>query len=312
MNQVVITGATGPLGIALCKYLAELGISVTAIARPGSRRRADIPVSQKIQIIECDLGDLFSLSDKIGYNYDTFFHIAWDTGSREIVNDPLIQSRQVIYPLDAVRLAHNLGCRAFVGAGSQGEYGNSGSLLAPDSPERPVSSYSIAKYAAGKLSRQLCESFGMRHCWGRILSLYGPFDKETTSIMYCVYTLLKGERPVLTKSEQMWDFIYSVDCAKAFYLIATKGRHGMAYPIGTGKARSMKEYFECIRGYINPSLKLGFGEKPYAPNQLMLLCSDNTVLKTDTGFEPEYTFEEGIRETIEWAKKRVQTENNSG
>lgn len=86
----------------------------------------------------------------------------------------------------------------------------------------------------------------------------------------------------------------------------------MAYPLGSGKARPLKEYFECIKNYINPSLKLGFGEKPYVLNQVMLLCADNTVLKNDTGFEPEYTFEEGIRETIEWAKNRVQKGNNNG
>jgi len=69
INQVVVTGVTGPLGIALCKYLSELGISVTAIAHPGSSRNADIPVSNQIQVVECGLADLSSLTEKLKHNY---------------------------------------------------------------------------------------------------------------------------------------------------------------------------------------------------------------------------------------------------
>ncbi len=121
--------------------------------------------------------------------------------------------------------------------------------------------------------------------------MYGPFDRETTGAMFCINALLQGKKPSLTKSEQQWDYIYSRDCAKALYLIAEKGRHGAAYPVGSGQARPLSEYFECIRDCIDPSLPLGIGEKPYPPGQIMHLCADITELTKDTGFMPEYSFE---------------------
>jgi len=306
MKQVIITGVTGPLGMALVHYLAQNGINMTLVVRPGSKRNASIYISDRTQVVECNLAEIQTLSGRLPHQYDVFFHLGWETASREITNDPFVQSRNILYTLDAVRLAHDLGCKVFVGAGSQAEYGRPDGLLAADTPANPETSYGIAKYASGKLSRQLCETFGIRHCWCRILSIYGPFDRETTGAMYCIYSLLKGQKPSLTKAEQMWDYIYSADCAKALYLIAEKGRHGAAYPVGSGQARPLREYFEYIRDCINPLLPLSIGDKQYPNGQVMRLCADIAVLMKDTGFAPEYSFETGIRETIEWAKKKVQ------
>ena len=311
MKQAIVTGVTGPLGSALVKYLSGLGVSVTAVVRPGSKRNTDIPVSDRVCVVECDLVDLSSLAKRLLKKHDVFFHLGWNTASREITNDPFVQASNIIYTLNAVQLAHDLGCEVFVGAGSQSEYGREG-LLTENTPATPKTSYGISKYAAGKLSRQLCEVFGIRHCWCRILSIYGPFDRETTGIMYCIYSLLKGEKPLLTKAEQAWDYIYSVDCAKALYSVAKNGKHGAAYPLGSGKAYPLREYFECIRDYIDPLLPLGIGDKQYSNEQIMYLCADISVLTKDTGFVPEYSFEAGIKETINWAKKRAEKGNVNG
>ena len=60
---------------------------------------------------------------------------------------------------------------------------------------------------------------------------------------------------------------------------------------------------EAIRNAINPSLPIGFGEVEYYPGQVMYLCADTSSLTGDTGFAPEYTFEQGIRETVDWFRE---------
>ncbi len=304
IRQVILTGATGPIGIALTKYLIAKGISLTVLTRPGSKRNIDIPVSERVRIFNCDSVDFTSLSAKLERRYDAFFHLGWDTASREVVNDSFLQARNIIYTLEAVKLAHSAGCKVFVGTGSQAEYGRTKGRLKPDTPANPETSYGIAKYAAGRLSLKLCESLRMRHCWARILSVYGPHDRETTAIMYCISSLLKGEKPSLTKGEQVWDYLYSADCARALYLIAKKGKHGAVYVVGSGKGRPLREYFECTRDAINPKLMLGIGEKSYSDKQLMHLSADISSLTRDTGFKPGYSFARGLKETIAWAKTR--------
>ena len=53
----------------------------------------------------------------------------------------------------------------------------------------------------------------------------------------------------------------------------------------------------------DPNLSLDFGSVPYYPNQVMYMCADIEDLKKDTGFEPEHTFDEGIKKTIQWIKE---------
>ena len=294
MDNVIVTGATGPLGLALCEYLDRLNISVFAIVRPNSARKKYLP--SRVRVFERDLDNLLSLNVKA----DAFFHLGWSTETRETVADPIPQAKNIFQTINAVRLAQYSKCKVFVGAGSWVEHGYVTRPITPDTMESPQSAYGIAKYAAGKLSRTLCQRYGIRHCWARILSIYGPYDKDTTAFVYFINCLLKGEKPLLTEGSQTWDFIYSADCAKAMYLIAEKGKDGAIYPVGTGYAPPIREYFEYIRDRISPCMPLVFGERPYAKNQVMLLCADITELYKDTGFEPDYSFEEGIEKMIEW------------
>jgi UDP-glucose 4-epimerase len=308
MKQAIITGATGPLGFALANYLSERDVTVTAILHPGSKRIADVPVSDSCCVIECDLSALALLETQLPKTYDTFFHLGWDaTESRESRNNPSIHALNILYTLDAVKLAYTSGCKTFVGAGTQSEFLREEGFPVTAAPAATQESYGIAKYAAGKLSLRLCEQYGMRHGWARIFSIYGPVERPTTALMYCIHTLLKGEKPSLTKGEQIWDYLYSVDCARALYLIAKKGRHGVAYAVGSGHAQPLREYFECARDCIDPSLLLGLGEKEYPPGEITHLCADIQALTEDTGFVPEYSFEKGIRETIEWVKNNMGT-----
>ena len=62
-----------------------------------------------------------------------------------------------------------------------------------------------------------CNNLGMRHEWCRIVSLFGPFDGEYTLISSLIASLKKGEKFKTTKCDQIWDYIYSKDAARAFY-----------------------------------------------------------------------------------------------
>jgi nucleoside-diphosphate-sugar epimerase len=307
-GRAIVTGATGPLGIALAKYLERHDVEVTAVVNPSSKRICDVPASDLIHVAECDLSNLASLEIRLSHEYDTFFHLGWDaTACRITRDDPYAHALNIRFALDAVKVAHVLGCKTFVGAGSYSEFFRTDASPESENIAFAEESYGIAKYAAGRLSLRLCGQLGMRHCWARILSIFGPGERETTALMYCIYTLLEGRKPSLTGGEQLWDYLYSGDCARAFYMIAEKGRHGAAYCLGSGRSLPLKEFFRRTRDCIDPTLPLGIGEKEYPPGQIMRLCADTQTLTKDTGFVPEYSFEEGIRETIEWARKKLES-----
>lgn len=304
MDRVMLTGPTGAIGIAFIQYCIEQNTEVYAICRRNSRRICRIPKHPLVHPLECNLEELKELDTTNLPSCQVFYHFGWDATIGEDRDNASLQLKNIEYTLDAVALAERLGCQAFVGAGSQAEYGRFEGSLNADIPVFPENGYGIAKLCAGQLSRLECNKRGIRHIWTRILSVYGPYDSDKTMITTTIEKLLSGEMPALTKGEQKWDYLYSADAARALYLLGEKGRNNKIYCIGSGQAMPLADYIRIMRDAVNPEAELGFGQVPYGEKQVMYLCADITDLKEDTGFKPEVSFEEGVGRTIAWMKTR--------
>lgn len=306
MKNVIVTGATGMIGSTMIEEMLKNDIAVTAVIRPGSPKRDNLISHPNLTIIECDIDQLLTLKEILVSKYDTFYHFAWNGTYGESRNDIYLQTKNIKNAIDAVELAACLGCRTYIGAGSQAEFGPVTGKLSDIQPKNPSSGYGIAKLAACNLTKIKCEQLGIRHSWGRIVSTYGPRDNDYTMIMSAISSMLVGERLAFTKGEQIWDYLYVEDCAHAFYLIGKCGKHGKAYTIGSGKTRQLKEFINAIREVVNPDVEIGLGEREYFPDQVMELCADISELEKDTGFEPRTSFEDGIKKTLEWYEHTKQ------
>jgi nucleoside-diphosphate-sugar epimerase len=296
IQKIIVTGATGAVGSAVVRRAIENDMDVTCIVHQGSKRLGNLPQSDKVHIVECDLQDYRALS--LNGQYDAFIHLSWEKTVGVSRDDAEVQTRNIQYTLDAVYLAKRCGCSVFVGAGSQAEYGVLSVDLTSNLSVKPESGYGVAKYAAGKLSAMLCKSLGLRHNWIRILSVYGPNDGENTLISYVIRELRAGRSPELTRCEQMWDYLYADDAGDALLAIAKSGKDGKVYPLGSGTGRKLFEYIEDIRQLIDYSVDVKYGAKEYYPHQPMHLVADISELTKDTGWEPAINFKEGIYELI--------------
>jgi nucleoside-diphosphate-sugar epimerase len=303
LDKVAITGPTGMIGLALINLLLKKDIEIFVISRQKSDRIVNIPKSDKINVIKSDLSKLYSISSKIPNDCDTFFHLGWTGTLRNKRNDPFVQELNIQYTLDAVKLANDLGCETFVGAGSQAEYGIVNQKLFDNTPINPIMAYGIAKYAAGKLSKYLCDDLKIKHVWGRVLSVYGPGDNNHTLIMSCIKSLLNSEKFSTTEGKQLWDYMYSEDCANALLSMAEKGKHGNTYCICSGEVKYIRDYIEIIKSNFPSSLPIGYGDLKYPNNQIMYLHGDISKLYKHSGFKPKISFENGIKKTINWFKK---------
>ena len=257
-------------------------------------------------MVPCDAAELAALPELIPEKADAFFHFAWTHTIGPGRNDMPAQIENIRYTIAACRAAAQLGCQVFIGAGSQAEYGRVEGVLTAHTPCFPENGYGMAKLCAGQMSRVECQALGMAHIWTRILSVYGPHDGPATMISGTIRKLLHGEKPALTAGIQQWDYLYAGDAADAFYALAVNGQDGKVYPLGSGVARPLRDYIEALRNTIDPALPLGLGEIPYSPLQVMHLQADTSALQADTGWYAATTFEEGIRKTIEWARKETK------
>ena len=305
MKKAVITGPTGAVGMALIQCLSDNGIDVVAVVRPGSARADRIKESEHVSVVYCDLKELDKLPSRIEGGADVFYHFAWDGTCGDSRNNMYLQNNNVKYALDAVDAAYELGCNTFIGAGSQAEYGRFEGELNASVPAFPENGYGIAKLCAGQMTRIACQQKGIRHIWTRILSVYGPYDGDKTMVSSTIIKLMNSEKPSCTKGEQMWDYLYSKDAARAFMMLADGGVDGKVYCLGGGMARPLKDYINLIRGAVGNDVEIGFGDIPYSDKQVMHLCADINELTKDTGFTPIYTFEQGIEETVGWWRSHL-------
>lgn len=298
INKVVITGPTGAVGVALINEFISKNVEIYAICRVNSKRINNIPKHRLVHIIECNMNQYKSLVSVLPHDIDVFYHFAWDGTYGESRNNPLVQTKNIEYSMDSVFLAKELNCKVYVGAGSQSEYGHSNEVKGPTDYCFPDNFYGAAKLSTSHMTRVYCSQLGIKHIWCRIFSLFGPYDGEYTMIMSSIKKMLNNEDCKFTAGDQIWDYIYSKDAAKAFRLVAEKGIDGSVYCIASGQTRPLKEYIKSMHKLVNINCKILLGAIPYYEHQAMNLTADISNLKSDTGFEPKYTFEEGIKDLV--------------
>ena len=292
MKKIVVTGATSMLGVATIEECLKNDIEVVAVVHRNSKNFYRLPKSARLQIMEANLNEFANIIPNFN-DADVFYHFAWAATTHEGRTNVDIQETNIRYTLDAVRLAKKCGCHKFIFAGSQAEYGLSNKPLNRDTPIRPFTAYGVSKFAAGKLAEMLCDSLDIKFVWARILSVYGANDGVNTLISYVIDCYRKNIQPVLTPCEQIWDYLYSEDAARAFRLLGECSTESV-YVIGSGIGLPLKKYLETIYRLMKSNVPLNFGGKHYAKNQVMYLKADISDLKRDTGFEPQISFEEGI------------------
>lgn len=293
-----ITGATSMLGVATIKNCISKNISVLAFVRKGSSKIERLPSSPLVKIVECDLAQMKDFDgDKL--SADVFIHFGWAFTDKTGRNDVSKQLENVQYTIDAVHLAKKLGCRKFVGAGSQAEYGTPNTILKEDTPVNPVVPYGVAKYAAGRFAKIECEKVGMEYNWVRILSVYGTNDLPGTLISQLIYNAKNNIPMGLSGCEQTWDYLFEDDAGRAFVAIAEKGVDGKVYNLGSGVGRKLKDFVQDVIDVVNPDYVPDYGKYAYSVTQPFMLQADVSNLVDDVNWSAKIQFMDGIARILD-------------
>lgn len=302
LKTIAITGASSMIGAAVIKAAVARGIKVLAFVRSGSKRLGQIPKSPLVQIFECDLDKMsgFDLALLRGQTADCFFHLGWGWTDHQGRTLPQKQALNIQASLDAAGLAQKMGCKKFIGAGSQAEYGRSSVPLNDKVPCWPEVPYGICKLAAGRLCAIACEQAGMQFNWVRILSVYGANDSEATLVRTYIKNCKENLPMDLGPCSHPWDFLYADDAGEALLAIAQNGADQKTYCLGSGAARPLKEFLADIKSVVNPAYSgERFGAVPYGPKSLRFLQADISDLTADTGWTPKTSFIDGIKKTVQ-------------
>ena len=182
--------------------------------------------------------------------------------------------------------------------GTLGEEGlfTEGTPLAPNSP------YSASKASADLMVRAYYETYGMPINITRCSNNYGPYQ-HTEKLIPLMITNCKANKklPLYGDGMQVRDWLYVEDHCSAIDTVLHKGKIGEVYNIGGNNEKANREIVKLVIDRLNKSEELieYVADRPGHDRRYAI---DNSKITRELGWQPKYTFEEGIEKTINWYK----------
>ncbi len=301
MKSAIVTGAAGFVGKAVVKELIKNNVHVFAVDLPSSPKD-DLP--KEVEIVEADFTQYRLLTNLLRRSEaEVFYHFAWAGTSGQARSDIALQLSNVSASCEAVKIASSLGCKRFVFPASIMQF-EADALLEMEQSPGESAIYSVSKKAADSMARITAAKYGIEYVAGLISNIYGPGETSPRLVNSTIRKLLNGEHTSFSPGEQLYDFIYSEDAARAFYFIGNAGKSGAMYYIGNQAPRPLKEFLLEIRDVVSPGTKLGIGEISFSGISLTYREFDMKRLHRELGFEPKVSFQEGIKQTAEWIARQ--------
>lgn len=284
----IITGATSFIGLELIDYLLANNHSVVAVCRPNSKNLSYIPSG--VEIVTAEMSDYGNLHKEIS-TADVFINLAWGgTGhdGRDVVD---VQNDNVTYTTAAMFAADKIGCKLFVEAGSQAEYGSTIEPQSEDSVCNPFSEYGKAKLKVKEELFKISEQIGIKYIHLRIFSIFGENDHPWTLVMSAIDKMLKNEQVDLSPCTQNWNFVYVKDAVKIItklcdHAISTNGFTHEVYNIASRDSRILKDFVEEMKAITKSKSVLNYGA--ITPSNLVSLQPIISKMESASGIY-EYT-----------------------
>lgn len=313
MKKVLVTGADGFIGSHLTELLLEQGYDVRAFAFYNSFNSwgwLDALPKEKLEEVDVFTGDI---RDPNGIReamkgVDQVFHLAaliaipFSYHSPDSYVDTNIKGT-----LNVLQAARDLELSRIIVTSTSEVYGSAKYVpIDENHPYQGQSPYSATKIGADRLAESFYRSFNMPISIVRPFNTYGPRQSARAVIPTIITQLLSGKKEIkLGSLLPTRDFNYVKDTANGFIEIAKSGKTiGEEINIATEREISIGELAEELIRQINPNAKIICDNERIRPDksEVNRLLGSNKKISELTNWSPKYTFEEGMKETIEWFK----------
>lgn len=301
MEKVIITGADGFVGSYTVQHFLNNGKKVLALDMGPEARR--LKEHNNLIYKQCDITNINAMLEIIPQGeYDTFIHFAWVGSAGPARVDYNLQMQNALNTVECLKAAKELGCSRFVCAGSIMEYEVEAAIHSQGSHPGMGYIYGMGKHIAHCMCKSVAANIGIELIWPMITNAYGVGEFSPRFVNTTLRKIINGEPLQFTAATQNYDFVYVSDVAKAFYLVAEKGKPFYEYMIGSGNARPLKEFILEMVAACGPEAKPLFGDVPFTGTNMPLSTFSIDAIKNDCGFEIEVPFGEGTKMTMDWLK----------
>lgn len=304
LNTLVIGGA-GYIGAHLVPMLVSTGRQVTVLGRKAAPMHE---LQEGAVYVEGDFGQA-ELLQRLLDRHQEVVHLAYATVPNTSYENPLADLLQNLPP--TVQLFSEVAARGgkLVLVSSGGTvYGEAISLpMREDHPTRPISPYGVTKLTLENYAYLYSVTRGLNYVCVRPANAFGegqrPFVGQGFISTAMASVMLGKPIRVFGRTGAVRDYIHVSDLAAGIAHALDKGRLSETYNIGTGHGMSTLDVVEAIRPLMQEiGCEINIEYLPERAFDVKANVLDYTRLQTQTGWEPQVGFSEGLRRTCEWLK----------
>jgi GDP-L-fucose synthase len=305
-KKIVVTGGSGFIGTHYLTKLLEKG----AIVKTHTHKKPLQIQNDKLEVLEnidlTKLEDCFKLIEGADYVIHSGGKIAHPS---TVPTDIQISMQNIMVLGNVLEASYKSNVKKFLDLNSSTGYPDIRRPLTEDEfwidePYKAYFGYGWMRRYREKLMEHVSKFSNMEIALARGTAIYGPNDNFNPKTCHVVPALIKrvldGEDPFIVwgTADVVRDFLYVKDVVKAALLVLEKGESMRPYNVGSGVAITVEDIVNAILKATNKNPKVIYDASK--PTTIPFRMVSTERLTNELGFIPDYTFEEGIKETVEW------------
>ena len=308
MQKVLVTGADGLIGSHLTEMLLEQGYKVKALSYYNSFNDWGWLNSVKHPELEVVTGDVRDphFCKHITQDVEIIFHLAALIAIpySYVAPDSYVDTN-IKGTLNICQAAKENGVKKVLVTSTSEVYGTARYVpIDENHPKQPQSPYSATKIGADAIAMSFYNAFALPVVLVRPFNTYGPRQSARAIIPTIITQIANGKKEIkLGDLTPTRDFNFVKDTCKGFIeLSKCDAAIGQEVNICSNNEISMRDTLNLIARLMNSDVKFIEDQVRIRPknSEVFRLWGDNAKIKSLTGYEPSYSLEEGLKETINW------------
>jgi UDP-glucose 4-epimerase len=305
--KILLTGGAGFIGSHITDAAIDAGMEVVIIDNLFTGKKENLNPRAKFYLADIrhkDIADIFAEEKP-----DVVCHHAAQVSVRNSVDDPCLDAEiNVVGSINVIDNCKKSGVKKIVFASSGGAiYGEQEKFPAPEEhPARPDSPYGAAKLSVEHYLYIYKKVFGLKYIALRYSNVYGPRqDPHGEAGVVAIFTgkMLSGQTPLINgDGGQTRDYVFVKDVVQANIRAFQSDAEG-PFNVGTGIETDVNRLYSLIRestGYAG-----GNEHGPAKAGEQYRSVLDCGRIKKGLGWEPKFSLEDGLKETVEFFRNRA-------